>query len=286
MPLAWPSQVSAAEPSGAVVVLGTGGISWSDVSEQATPNLWLLLRDGSSAALSVRSVYTNTCPADGWLGLSAGGRAAAPRPGDARNPVERPCPDPPEVVDGVVSEWPEYEEAAAAERFDAELGLLGDSAAAGGLCVKAMAPWGPVGGARSDGSIDRPVAWSSTAMLEDLNGCPVTLVDVGSLRDPDEVAEGEIVTASSEEQLTAIDTRIGQVIDAGPNGADYLVASLSDAGTSERLQLVVARGPHYGPGVLCPARPGRPGWRRPRTSRPPPSPRSASRCRPRWEAPR
>ncbi len=248
--LAWPSQVSAAEPSGAVVVLGTGGISWSDVSEQATPNLWLLLRDGSSAALSVRSVYTNTCPADGWLGLSAGGRAAAPRPGDAPNPVERPCPDPPEVVDGVVSEWPEYEEAAAAERFDAELGLLGDSAAAGGLCVKAIAPWGPVGGARSDGSIDRPVAWSSDGMLEDLNGCPVTLVDVGSLRDPDEVAEGETVTASREEQLTAIDTRIGQVIDAGPNGADYLVASLSDAGTSERLQLVVARGPHYGPGVL------------------------------------
>ena len=240
----------AAEPAGAVVVVGTGGISWSDVSEETTPNLWVLLRDGSSAALSVRSVYSNTCPADGWLGLSAGGRAAAPRPGDAPNPVARPCTPPPEVVDGTVSQWPEYQEAAAAERFDVELGLLGDAAAESDLCVKAIAPWGPVGGARSDGSIDRPVEWSSEGMLEDLNGCPVTLVDVGSLRDPDDVAEGETVTASREEQLTAIDTRIGQVIEAGPNGADYLVASLSDAGTTERLRLVVARGPHYGPGVL------------------------------------
>ncbi len=244
------SAAEAAEPAGAVVVVGTGGISWSDVSEETTPNLWVLLRDGSSAALSVRSVYSNTCPADGWLGLSAGGRAAAPRPGDAPNPVDRPCTQPPQVVDGTVSQWPEYQEAAAAERFDVELGLLGDAAAESDLCVKAIAPWGPVGGARSDGSIDRPVEWSSEGMLEDLNGCPVTLVDVGSLRDPDDVAEGETVTASREEQLTAIDTRIGQVIEAGPNGADYLVASLSDAGTTERLRLVVARGPHYGPGVL------------------------------------
>jgi hypothetical protein len=246
----WASDAVATEPAGAVVVVGTGGISWADVSQESTPNLWTLLRDGSSAALSVRSVYSNTCPADGWLGLSAGGRAAAPRSGDAPNPVDRPCPEPPAVVDGTVSEWPEYVEAAAAEKFDVTLGLLGDAAAERDLCVKAIAPWGPVGGARSDGTIDRPVEWSSEGMLEDLNGCPVTLVDVGSLRDPDDVAEGETVTASREEQLTAIDTRIGQVIEAGPNGADYIVASLSDAGTTERLRLVVARGPHYGPGVL------------------------------------
>ena len=63
--------------------------------------------------------------------------------------------------------------------------------------------------------------------------------------------EGESVPTSREQQLTAIDTRIGQVIEAGPNGADYVVASLSDAGTTERLRLVVARGPHYGPGLLA-----------------------------------
>ena len=248
--VAWSADAVATEPAGAVVVVGTGGISWSDVDEQTTPNLWLLLRDGSSAALSVRSVYSNTCPADGWLGLSAGGRAAADRPGDEPDPAERPCTAPPAVVDGKVTEWPEYEEAAARERFDAQLGLLGDTAAAGDLCVKAVAPWGPVGGARSDGAIDQSAEWSSTQMLEDLNGCPITLVDVGSLRDPDDVAEGEVAPASKEEQLATIDSRIGQVMESGPNGADYVVASLSDAGVSERLRLVVARGPHFGPGLL------------------------------------
>ena len=38
----------------------------------------------------------------------------------------------------------------------------------------------------------RATEWSSAEMLEDLNGCPITLVDVGSLRDPDDVAEGEV----------------------------------------------------------------------------------------------
>jgi hypothetical protein len=244
------SAAPSSDPAGAVVVIGTGGISWSDVSEETTPNLWLLLRDGSSAALSVRSVYSNTCPADGWLGLSAGGRAAAPRAGVARDPANRPCTEAPAVVNGTVSEWPAYEEAAASEKFDTELGLLGDAAAAGGMCVKTVGPWAPVGGANSTGHVDQPAVWSSDAMLEDLNGCPVTLVDVGSLRDPDDVVTGEQVDTSREEQLTAIDTRIGQVIAAGPNGADYIVGSLSDAGTSERLRLVVARGPHYGPGLL------------------------------------
>ena len=245
-----PSDADAPAPSGAVVVLGTGGISWADVSQEATPNLWVLLRDGSSAALSVRSVHSNTCPADGWLGLSAGGRAAAPREGEAANPVDRPCTTPPPVVGGAVVGWSDLVDAAEAERFDSQLGVLADTAAAGTVCVRAVGDWAPLGAARSNGTVEQARPWSSAQMLEDVNACPVTLVDVGSLRDPDDVAEGESVPTSREQQLTAIDTRIGQVIAAGPNGADFVVASLSDAGTTERLRLVVARGPHYGPGLL------------------------------------
>ena len=188
-----------------------------------------------------------------------------------------------------VSEWPAYVEAAAAERFDAQLGLLGDTRRrAAAVCVKAVGRWPrPVGGARSDGQHRAGyVAWSASEMLEDLNACPVTLVDVGSLRDPDDVAEGETVARRrASEQLTEIDTRIGQVIEAGPNGADYVVASLSDAGDSERLRLVVARGPHFGPGRAgVAARPGRRGWPRPRTSRRPCCRRSACPCRMPWAA--
>ncbi len=239
------------DPAGAVVLIGTGGISWSDVDEDTTPNLWLLLRDGSSAALSVRSVNSNTCPIDGWLGVSSGSRAAAERTGDADNPANRPCPPPPTVTDdGLVTSWPAYVSTAADRRFVAELGLLGDTAAAGGRCVKAVQPYAAVGGATEDGQVEHYNTWTAATLLEDLNACPVTIVDVGSLRDPDDVAPGEVTSGTKAEQLAAIDARIGEVIAAGPNGAEYIVASLSDAGTSERLRLVIARGPHFGPGVL------------------------------------
>ena len=179
-----------ADPAGAVVLVGTGGIGWSDVDQETTPNLWMLLRDGSSAALSVRSVYSNTCPIDGWLGVSAGARAAAPRSGDERDPSNRPCPNDPAVANGSVLQWPSYLEAASQERFDSRLGLLGDTAAAGTMCVKAVSPFAAVGGARRDGRIEQYSDWSDQQMLEDLNACPITLVDVGSLRDPDDVADG------------------------------------------------------------------------------------------------
>ncbi|MFL6166274.1 MAG: hypothetical protein ACJ710_08335 [Ornithinibacter sp.] len=238
------------EPAGAVVLVGTGGISWSDVDQRTTPTLWGLLRDGSSAALSVRSVYSNTCPIDGWLGISAGARAAAPRPGPESNPAARPCPSAPIVTGGSVVQWPAYLAAAADERFDSRLGLLGDTTAAGRMCLKAVQPFAAAGGARRDGRIEQYSPWSDQQMMEDLNGCQVTLVDVGSVRDPDDVAAGEPAPASRRQQLVEIDRRIGQVIEAGPNGADFVVASLSDAGRSERLRLVVVRGPHFGPGVL------------------------------------
>ncbi len=238
-------------PTGAVVVIGTGGIGWSDITRATTPNLWLLLRDGSSAALSVRSVFSNTCPADGWLGLSAGGRAVAPRSGDARNPADRPCSEPPLVVTDRVQGWSTFVDAAEGERFDTRLGLLGATAAANAMCTRAVGSWAAVGAARPDGTVEQAMPFDAGSLLEDLNACPVTLVDVGSLRDPDDVADGEPSARSRAEQLREIDARVGQVIEAGPNGADYVVASLSDAGSSERLRLVVARGPHFGPGLLA-----------------------------------
>ena len=52
-----------------LVVIGTGGVSPGDIDPARTPNLWILLRDGSSAALNVTAVHTDTCPIDGWLTL-------------------------------------------------------------------------------------------------------------------------------------------------------------------------------------------------------------------------
>ena len=171
-------------------------------------------------------------------------------PDSARNPADRPCPSAPTITDGSVVQWPTYLAAAADERFDSRLGLLGDTAAAGKMCLKAVQPFAAAGGARRDGTIEQYSPWSDQQLMVDLNGCPVTLVDVGSVRDPDDVAAGEPAPASRRQQLIEIDRRIGQVIEDGPNGADFVVASLSDAGRSERLRLVVARGPHFRPGIL------------------------------------
>lgn len=242
------------EPAGALVVIGTAGLTWSDVDKERTPNLWVLLRDGSSAALSVRSVTSNTCPVDGWLGLSSGSRAGAPRPGDATNPADRPCPPPPTVSGGVLAEWPEYVAAAAEEDFGARLGLLAEQAERGDVCVRSVGTYAAAGAATPGGAVPRWSPFELATIMGDLNTCPLTLVDVGVVRDPADLPDGERAPGPSRaDQVEEIDDRIGRVIAAGPNGADYLVASLADAGLTERLRLVLARGPHFGPGTLASA---------------------------------
>ncbi len=240
----------AREQTGAVVLIGTGGISWSDVDEKNTPNLWLMLRDGASAALSVRSVSSNTCPGDGWLGLSAGSRAAVRREGPAANPADRPCPGAPTLTGDRVTQWQDYLDAAAAQKFDTHLGLLAQEVDHAGMCVAAVGPYAVAGAALPDGTVEHHSELTPDEMLVDLNTCPVTLVDVGVVRDPADVVPGESAGGSRAEQVRAIDARIGEVVAAGPNGADFVVASLADAGRSERLRLVLARGPHFGPGTL------------------------------------
>ena len=83
-----------------VVVVGTGGITWSDVSRTATPALWSLLEHGATASLTVRSVHSNTCPVDGWLTLSAGQRAGDRDTGSDTRPPCRALREP--AADGAV----------------------------------------------------------------------------------------------------------------------------------------------------------------------------------------
>lgn len=244
-----PVEAAPADPFGATVLIGTGGLTWTDVSEKATPNLWMLLRDGSSAAMSIRSVETNTCPIDGWLGLSAGDRAAAPRTGTG--PLQqRPCAPIDEPTGGVVPGWDSFLKNASGRRFDSKLGLLGEYAEKSHVCIKPVGPGAAIAAALPEGTADRYSPYSDATLLVDMNTCPVTIVDVGSVRDPSDVAAGEKVVGTRAAQIAAVDKRIGDVINAAPGGADFIVASMSDAGMTERLRLAVARGPNYGPGQL------------------------------------
>ena len=246
------SELPAQPTTNPVILIGTGGIMWTDVSATDTPALWSFLRDGSSAALSVRSVFRNTCPIDGWLSLSAGGRAAArgPQPDGDRATTDA-CPAVPAVESGVVPGWHDHVRAAADKRFGSEPGTLGEQLVSHGECVQAVGPGAGVGAAYKSGAVPRYAAYEKAQLPALLNRCPVTLVDVGSLRDPGDLAEGEPAPRwGREQQVADIDQRIAEVLDAAPAGSDLIVASLSDAGRSERLRLVAAKGPQYGTGTL------------------------------------
>jgi hypothetical protein len=245
-------QATDTAPTGPVILIGTGGLTWTDVDQQNTPALWSMLRDGSTAALSVRSVFTNTCPVDGWLSLSAGNRAAAPGPKGADRSTSDPCPAVPEVDSGVVPGWDAYVRAADARKFDSTPGTLGETLATSGQCVQAVGPGAGVGAAYTSGSVPRYAAYDAGQLTGLLSRCRVTLVDVGAVRDPAELPEGESpgTPGSRAQQAKSVDDRVSQVLKAAPNGSDVIVASLADAGSQERLRLVAAKGPHYGSGTL------------------------------------
>jgi len=246
--------------SESLVVIGTTGLSWNDISAQKTPSLWSLLRDGATATLGVRSVHANTCPVDGWLALSAGEQAAdkssatGPADGpDERNDVRPPCRALSTMVSGgTVPRWNEYRAAAEANRFDPSLGLLGDQIASRGGCVQAIGPGAAVAGARSSGLVVRYQAFDASTLPAALSACPLSLVDVGSIRDPADInpRDEERTTTTRSRQVAAVDARVGATLRSAPAGTDVLVASLADAGVTERLRMVAAIGPHFGAGTL------------------------------------
>src|SRR5206468_7433946 len=81
-----------ASPAGHVVLVGIGGLRWSDVSPTATQALWRLVGEGSAGSLVVSGIHPRTCPADGWLTLNAAARAAVP------HAAVGPCPADPRIT--------------------------------------------------------------------------------------------------------------------------------------------------------------------------------------------
>jgi hypothetical protein len=210
--------------SGSVVVIGTAGLSWSDVSPRTTPTLWSLLRDGETATLSVRSVHSNTCPVDGWLTLSAGERAGdAFGTGDGGTAVVKPpCRAlPAEMTAAMVPHWSQYRAAAGSSVFDASLGLLGDQVAAHGGCVQAVGPGAALGAARASGMVVRYQRYDGSITPSALAACPLTLVDVGPVRDPSDVNPKDELqpTTSRAQQVAVVDARVGAALKVAPTQA-------------------------------------------------------------------
>jgi hypothetical protein len=246
------------ETSESIVLIGTGGLAWSDVSPLTTPTLWSLLRDGATATLTVRSVHANTCPVDGWLTLSAGEQAAdavdtGGDEGGGPDGIKPPCRAlPGQMTPGKVPHWSEYRAAAGGSRFDASLGLLGDQVASHNGCIQAVGPGAALGAARSSGMVVKYQEYDEATLPTALAACPVTLIDVGPVRDPADVNPQDELrpTTTRAQQVAAIDARVATILKVTPAGTDIGLVSLADAGATERLRMIAITGPHFGAGTL------------------------------------
>ena len=156
-----------------VILIGTGGLTWSDVNAKDTPALWSFLRDGSTAAVSVRSVFTNTCPIDGWLSLSAGNRAAAAGHRQERRPQDhRPVPGRAGRRQRGGARLERYVKPADALKFDSTPGTLGEQLASNKQCVQAVGPGAGVGAAYTSGAVPRYASYDATALTGLLSAVP------------------------------------------------------------------------------------------------------------------
>ncbi|CAL8969075.1 hypothetical protein CELL_00418 [Cellulomonas sp. T2.31MG-18] len=232
--------VTAGAVPGPVLLIGTSGVRWSDVSAQVTPALWRLSRTAGLAVASTRGVEPTGCPVDGWLTVSAGTKAAAARAGGTCAALDEP-------VDGAVPGWAADRTALASQQYDAKAGALGEVLRGAGVPAVAVGPGAAVALAGADGRVvGRYQAVPSsaqqvTAVVRDaLGSARVVVVDAGTVGAGS--ADGSASTGARSAQLTAVDSVVGAALDAADPGTTVLVASLTDSGSPD-LQLVAAAGP-------------------------------------------
>lgn len=224
-----------------IVLLGAPGLTMADLSEETTPTLWGMAREGATGNLVVRGAYLQTCGVDGWLSLGAGDRVAVPRPGspDLDDPEAAPvCPD--VTVDaGRVTGWDAIEDLAAERKADATLGVLADSLRAHGTCVEAVGAGARLAAADARGEVG-----------DGSGGCALRLVDVGAV-------EGDPGSAGRADQIRAVDAAVAEAVAGLPADTLVVVAGLGDGGEGPQLRAVLysggpddGRGPWAEPGSL------------------------------------
>lgn len=251
---------------GPVVLIGVGGLSWADVSEH-TPAL-LSLTEESVASLIVRSVRSSTCPAEGWLAVSAGNRAGD-TPGRCR--VLTSPPD-----DGLVPGWSDYVASAQELSYRAQPGLLGEVLAQNEVAVAAIGPGAAIALAGRDGRAPEHAPRAAagvpltTQVLSAARDADLLVIDAGSLRpEPRNVRLNNtdesqpLVNPISPErfrvqQLALIDRRVASVL-AALDRADVepmiLLAGIADDGaTGLRVLSITGTGDEPGLGISASSR--------------------------------
>ncbi|GIJ60761.1 hypothetical protein Vau01_082770 [Virgisporangium aurantiacum] len=244
-------RVATADP-GPVIVVGVAGLRWSDVSVTGTPVLASIVDGAAVGALSVRSAPAPpdvTCPGEGWLTLGAGGYAAIG--GSAAAGCVRRMAPPVEVADhessdgvpdGVsarVPDLPALYAVNAGLRFGARPGTLGDAVP----CAVAVGSGAALAVADRHGMVDRYVPSLPDRPGRLFEGCPLTVVDLGSL---------PAGSGGRRQGLAAVERALGTIEASRPPGSTLLVLGVAGSvgDPAPRLHLAALTGPGVEPGWL------------------------------------
>ena len=239
--------------TGHVVLVGIGGLRWSDVSSTATPALWRLAGEGSPGSLVVSGIDPRTCPADGWLTLNAAARAAAP------HAAVGPCPaDPPVTVQpsrappgapspARVAMMPRLVTYNHHFHYNPQWGLLAAAPGPGG-CATAVGPGAALALASTSGRVASYLPSPAGLAAATLARCPLTVVDLGNLPAAPAPA-GQSARAAA---VHAADGQLGRIIAGLPADSTLVVAAPGD-GLEPHLRLIAVSGPRYRDGLLTAA---------------------------------
>lgn len=239
-----PASSRADEPPASVIVVGIPGLHWQDVDALTTPHLTQLAADGSTAALSVRSARSRTCPGDGWVQLGTGNRARAPQLEDDTLAQRGLCPEPPDVqrvdIGAQVPTWSQVSAENEALTFGTEPGSMAEALNDAGACITAIGPHAPLATADSTGATALWYPLVADVGRATLARCPVTMVGTDVLNDG--VDGGD---------LAAVDQLVGAVDRVRPSGSLLIVVGLSEVlDQPSSLHVAIALGPEFGPGNL------------------------------------
>ncbi|MEO3874065.1 hypothetical protein ABGB18_35105 [Nonomuraea sp. B12E4] len=233
-----------------VALIGVPGLEWSDLDQSRTPNLWRLVGQGSSASLSTRAVPPpdrgTTCPAAGWLTISAGQRAGtagkgcpAPTP-----PTRHPTPAGPATI----PDWSALTAFQSETGYDAQLGTLGQLVTDNGGKVAAIGPGAALGGADKSGNIATYVP--APDALGDLTPYNLIVLEAADLanawtRQPldEHAVPTPLPAAARQAAVTRADQQIGTLLGELPPDTTVLVAGISDVTPNAHLHVAIATGP-------------------------------------------
>lgn len=255
-----------------VVLIGIAGLRWTDVSAAATPALWRLASEGSVGSLLVSWDSIVTCPADGWLTLNAGARAAV------RPPASGACAAIPSVtaqatvppgaaahsvpaVPAEVASMPSQVSYNKQFHYDPRWGLLASAAAGAGQCATAVGPGAALALASPAGKVASFLPAASALTRRDLARCPLTVIDLGALGSATgALGSGGTASAAGTRaaQVRADDRVIGRISAELPPGTILVVAAPADD-SAPHLRPIIVSGPGYHSGLLDAASTRQPG---------------------------